>query len=59
MGNRVGDGALGDLSPCASGLALAQSTVQLTVDIWSKHTGRAEGLRVSRCEGMHVLDSIT
>ena len=59
VGSRGGDGAFGGAFKCASGLALAlalmQSTVQLTVDICVKHTGRSEGLRASRREGVGAI----
>ena len=58
MGNRGGDGALGGISKCISGLALTQSTVQLTVEVWVKQIGRSEDLRAFRGEGIDALGSI-
>lgn len=58
VGSRGGDGALGGIFTCASSLALAQSKVQLTVDMCSKQND-GEGLRASRSEGEAALGSIT
>lgn len=59
VASRCDDGALGGTFSCASGLALAQSTVQLAVDMCSKQTGRLDGLRASCREAEAALGSIT